>query len=305
MDKVYFIELSSKQCLEMEDGHRLGAGGSSEHKFVDAGLHPEHLVLTSKNGNHFIQSLSTIKATYLNKQKISSDRKYLIRNGDEVRCGQLVFQISATPELEGENEDQFEDEFGTGMNLGNLKLDLKQEAPEIDVLENMKKSRKIITDLQETKKQIEDKLLELQSLLKQQKELSAEISEVESFVGENRDLSAGEMGEMVIQDQTEIELIDFQIEQNKRALRELEAKKLVIQEQTLVKKAMVEKLNQLADLSAEFAHLKHAIEVFEHLKLSEKLQQLTACLSAEQSRYKDLHFEYSVSSQNKKIKRFG
>lgn len=303
MNKVYFIELSSKQSYELEDGHLIGSAEACQHRFAEAGLHPEHLVLTTKNGNYFIQSLSTIKPTYLNKQKISSDRKYLVRNGDEVRCGQLAFQISNKPELEEVSDDEIQDEFGPGLSLGGLKLDLKEEAPEVDILENMKRSRKIITDLQETKKQIEDKLLELQNLLKQQKDLSDEMGEVENFVGEHRDLSAGELAEMVNQDQTEVELIGFQIEQNKRALKELEAKKVLIEEQTLVKKAMIEKLHHLADLSSEYAHLKHAIEVFEQLKLSEKLQQLSACLSAEQSRYKDLHFEYSVSANSKKMKK--
>lgn len=298
MSKIYFHQTAERRILAIEDGHRLGTAKDCEHVLQAESLAPHHCIITFKNGNVFVEALSGLRSTYLNGLKLVVDRKYIIRPGDRVKLGPFEFMVAESEQRltpAPAVHDAFEEE-GAGLSLDSPEGETTQQE---DPLILMKKARKIVVELQETKKQLEAKARELNELQQRQVDLKDEIHELEDFVGEHIGLSPGEIEREIEAQSGDCEILDQQIAHNRRVLAELESKREELHNAILERKAIVEKLHLLNELEGQRAHTLHTIEVLKKLNLEEKIARLNEVIKEEQGRYKDLHDEHSLTPVKK------
>jgi pSer/pThr/pTyr-binding forkhead associated (FHA) protein len=311
LDVIYFHDLKHKKVHPLEDGQFIGNGSECRHQFDDEAMLNIHCVVSLKNGNAFIETPHNTKATTLNGLKLVAGRRYLVRVGDEVKIGSHKFIVSNNPafgvidqqELDDENPPSFEHD---DLTLGGLKL----EQPESTGIEEgnlvrMKKIRRVIAELTETKRQLEIKMQELENLTLEEHELAHEQQELELFLGDYRDKSPAALKADIETKEGDITLIDHQIEQNRRVLGELEAKRDKLHQRIKLKKTILNKLNLLEDVASKKAHTSHAIEVLKNLSLQVKIDQVSDVIAKEKQRYKELHEENAVQANIKKTRRFG
>lgn len=268
---IYFHDQKNEQVYAVRDGDRLGSADQCEHQFADDHILPEHAVVTLKNGNIFIETFHNQKATYLNGLKLVSGRKYLIRPSDKLKLGGVILILSTNPTLGQIEEDDLHNddppEFTNDFTLGGLRLESQDESPSIATssLTKMKKIRRVIVELQETKRQLEVKTQEREDLLREIDELGLEIKELSLFVGKYRERPPQEIEAEVEAEKADMSLLEYQIEQNRRVLQELEQKRSELEDRVKLKRSIVRKLKEFNSLISKEAYLKHSVEVLDKL----------------------------------------
>lgn len=305
MNRIYFHGVESEHILCVEDGQKIGNADDCEQFIEHPSLSAHHCMVYFKRGNIFIEPHNNLKPTTLNGLKLSAGQRYLIRPGDELKLGKLGFIVSMSADLsEHLMSATTVDDFGDELTMGGLSLESEEEVHDSDKKTKLKKTRRVILELQSTKKQLENKEIELVELKKKEDVLMQELREVELSVGEYKDHAPKLVMSEVQQLEEDMGMLDYQIEQNRRVLADLEKKKIEMIESIKTKQNLVDKLSLLNDLENKRAHLHHAIDVIEKIDFKDKREKLDKAIQEEQQRYKELH-EDSAFTLNKKTNRYG
>jgi pSer/pThr/pTyr-binding forkhead associated (FHA) protein len=304
LNRIYFHATQTEHILCVEDGQNIGSANDCEQFIDHQSLSSHHCVVYFKRGNFLIEPQNNLKPTVLNGLKLSAGRSYLIRPGDEVTLGKLTFIISFSEDLTQHLLSSTDESFVDEVTLGGLSLEDK-ETQVIDDKNKLKKTtRRIILELQATRKQLESKQNELLNLKNCETELATQLNTVEESVGEYKSVEPCELKSEVEQLEEDVGMLNYQIDENRRVLEELEHQKNEMLDLIKMKQLILEKLSYLNELKTKQAQLLHSIEAIELIDFEDKVKKLNNAIAQEQQRYKELHQDETYLTV-KKFSRFG
>jgi hypothetical protein len=304
LNRIYFHGVECDHSLCVEDGQKIGSADDCEQFIDNKSLSAHHCMVYFKRGNIFVEPHNNLKLTSLNGLKLSAGQRYVIRPGDELKLGELSFVVSMSAEFSEHMPEIRGFEFDDELTLGGLRLESGEDTQESVHKTKLKKTRKVILELQNAKKQLDNKELELVDLKRKHNDILIELQEVEQFVGDYRAHSPNQVVSVVEKLEEDIGLLDDQIEQNRRVLKDLENKRKEMVDALNSKQSLMHKISQLNDLQNKQAHLHHAIVVIEKIDFKDKREKIEKAIAEEQQRYKEMHQD-SAFSLNKKFSRYG
>lgn len=307
MSKIYLIDSKSHEAFMIDQQGLIGRAAHADIKWDDSALTNEHVRVSHKNDNFFVEALSNTSPVLLNGIKILAGQRYLVRKSDCLKVGAKELIFSLTNELPEKTVTKIKNDlFGppeTSFNEPDLKLEVAVDDSRSPV-ELMKKSRKIILEIQETKKQVSSKIQEMFSLAKEVEVSSNELARLEQDLKEKH-----------FEDERSFFQHKEKMKARQRASRkevdELEAKLFAAKEK---QKKINDHLDEIEDIEkvvelkqkayAKKVELTYKYENLLSIGLEEKLRQLNQCLRDEQDNYQRLH-EVSSSYLSGRKKRYG
>lgn len=308
MSKIFLIELMTAKAFPIGGEVTIGSDSDCEISWSSSSLAPKHLRVCHKSDNFFVEALDNKNTVNLNGVRLLAGQKYLIKKGDSLGFAGREFVLSSNEEVPEKTQTQVKDDiFGFGIShsspepsYGSLKLDTSYGAPKVSVKDEMKKSRRMIVEIQQTRKQLMAKSLEREKLLQELPQLKAESKKIEealsSFIYETKEeFLALRQAEL-----SEVDLIENKITQLKERLTKLMTEK----EKRMVKMSKEEKVSELFDhkdqLVQKLAEAQGQVRVIESLEIEQKMAKLDDCLKEEQENYQKLYDFKSLNSSPKK-----
>lgn len=311
MSKIYLIDSKGRDTFLIHQQGLIGSAQHAEIRWDDEELTAEHVRVSHKNDNFFVEALSNSSPVLLNGIKILAGQRYLVRKSDTLRVGSRDLIFSQTEELPEKTVTKIKsDLFGSSDSSIEKSFDSSGLKLEVDMGDNrnpvelMKKSRKIILEIQDTKKQVSKKIQEMFALAKELETSSEELGRLEddlkkqNFVDERSFFQHKEK-------------IKARQRASRREVDELEAKLFAAKEK---QKKINDHLDEIEDIEkvvelkqkayAKKVELTYKYENLQSIGLEEKLRQLNQCLRDEQDNYQRLH-EVSSSYLSGRKKRYG
>lgn len=308
MSKIFLIDNKSHQFFEIEGEVLVGTSGAVTLG-IPAGeaLAPEHFKVNHKNDNFFVEAISNSFTVQLNGIKLLAGQKYLVRKGDTLKIGHKEFVFSLSDELPEKTVTKIRsDVFGiadSDLEFGDLKLEVAVDESRSPV-ELMKKSRKIILEIQETKKQVSQKIQEMHALSKDVEINKEELQQIEN------ELQDHHFQDEKIFFQTKEKLKDQErnlrkeIESIEERLKELKEKHHSVQNECQFSDRIEGLVLRKQQAYQKKIEADHKFENLRNIGLEEKLKQLNQCLRDEQDNYQRMHEVSSTYLQGRK-KRYG
>lgn len=307
MSKIYLIDAGTHKPFLIEERATVGRDESCELNWASSSLAPKHLCISHKNDNFFVESLDNKNPVSLNGIKILAGQKYLIKKGDSLEFARRKFVLSATDELPEKTMTKIRDDvFGlssdSSASFGDLKLDTDYSIHSEEKVprDEMKKSRRIIVEIQQTKKQLMAKVQVWKTLKSEKAYVEEEIQRVHQQLDK---APVGEQSEFF--SQREAELAELKVLEEKITDLKRSLSKLISQRDE--KKARLQAESRFMNLFEEEEKLlqrqqevENELSVLESLALEEKLQKLDECLKAEQENYQSLHDFKALNTSQKK-----
>jgi len=93
------VELSRDKTIGRRHGDYVPDVDLSSYEAYDRGVSRQHAVVRRQNDTVVIIDLNSANSTFLNGQRLVADQPRILRDGDEVRLGQLVLRVSFEDQL--------------------------------------------------------------------------------------------------------------------------------------------------------------------------------------------------------------
>lgn len=307
MSKIYLIDAGTHKPFLIEESATVGRDESCEFNWASSSLAPKHLCISHKNDNFFVESLDNKNPVTLNGIKILAGQKYLIKKGDSLEFANRKFVLSATDELPEKTMSKIRDDvFGLGFDSSasteDLKLDTDYSIHSEEKLprDEMKKSRRIIVEIQQTKKQLMAKVQVWKTLKKEKVYVEDEIQRVRQQLEKS---PIDEQSEFFKQRQTELaelKQLEEKISEIKSSLSKLISQRDEIKAHLHAESRFMNLFDEKQKLLHRQQEVENELSVLESLELEQKLEKLDECLKIEQENYQSLHDFKALNTSQKK-----
>lgn len=308
MSKIFLIDSKSHQFFEIAGDALIGSSCPVTLGMeADGPLAPEHFRISHKNDNFFVEAVSNAHAVQLNGIKLLAGQKYLVRKSDSLVIGPKEFVFSMTDELPEKTVTKIRsDIFGItdpDLEFGDLKLEVDVEDNRSPV-EMMKKSRKIILEIQDTKKQVSQKIQEMHAFSKEVESISEELKTIENELSDHHFQDEKVFFETKDKLKDEERSLRAEIESLEKRLNELKEKHHSVQNECQFSERVEGLVLRKQEAYQKKVEANHKYETLRNIGLEEKLKQLNQCLRDEQDNYQRMHEVSSTYLQGRK-KRYG
>lgn len=308
MEKIYLIDVEEHTPYVIDGEALIGRDNECDLCWPSSSLAPKHLCVSHKNDNFFVEALENKTPVSLNGVVILAGQKYLVKKGDRLEFAHKKFIFSMTDELPEKTVSKIRgDVLGFGpdtdsaITFGELKLDTDYGANKIKLPKNeMKKSRRIIVEIQQTKKELKKKLEERSLLEKEKRHLSGKIDQLQNELKKGKSGQAGEFFSKREADFAEIEVLENKINELKVELLELTSKRDRMKAELNEETHFVDLFKEEEELVEKLQNLDIELEKLQSLDLEEKITKLDECLKLEQENYQRLHDFKTLNSSHKK-----
>lgn len=308
MSKIFLVDAGSQEPYLIQESATVGRDKNCEINWASSSLAPKHLCISHKNDNFFVESLDNKNPVSLNGIKILAGQKYLIKKGDSLEFARRKFVLSPTDELPEKTMSKIRDDvFGLGTesnsSYGELKLDTGysiQTEEKVAPRDEMKKSRRIIVEIQQTKKQLMGKLQERKTLTSEKDYVQQEVQRVQEQLDKAPIREQSEFLSQREAEFSELKLLEEKVNDLKKSLSRLiserdEKRTRLQSEQRFI--SLFEEEDELLERERE---VQNDLSALESLALEEKLKKLDHCLKTEQEKYQSLHDFKALNSSQKK-----
>jgi|GEM_PF-5474019 pSer/pThr/pTyr-binding forkhead associated (FHA) protein len=307
MSKIYLIDAETHKPFLVEGSAMIGRDESCELSWASSSLSPKHLCVSHKNDNFFVECLDNKNPVSLNGIKILSGQKYLVKKGDSLEFARRKFIFSATNELPEETISQIRDDiFGLGadfnVSLSDLKLDKDygSESADKHPKDEMKKSRRVIVEIQRTKKQLMSKIAEQKKLLDEKEFIEKEVNKIQKQIEQTHKIEHGKFLRERETELSELRSLEKKIDELKKLLSTLVSQRDEKKARLDSDSPIVDILNEEEKFLEKQKDLENELSVLTSLSLEEKLEKLEQCLKDEQENYQRLHDFKALNSSQKK-----
>lgn len=319
MSQIYLIDARSHVPYLVEQSAVIGREPSCDLHWTSSSLAPKHLKISFKNENFFVESLENKSPVSLNGIKILAAQKYLVKRGDTLEFAGRRFILSLTDELPEKTVTKIRDDvFGlsgnSDLDFGELQLEceveMKRETKDFKELkefdgeraprDEMKKSRRIIVEIQQTKKQLNAKLQERKTLRNEKNYVDDEIQRIQKLLEQAPICDQTEFLSQREAELTELEAVENKVNELKKSLSKLISQRDDIKTRLQAESRFVDFFENEKKLIQRQFEVDKELTTLESLDLEDKIHKLDECLKEEQENYQRLHDFKALNSSQKK-----